>query len=187
MRLAALLTAICGLASCSRALLPGMEGVREGDPLPVEGGGPADRDASDLLTDRADDAPAAPPIAFEEFYAFGPRAPQPTAKLLGLNGKRVKLMGFMVQMERGPLGGFYLAPYPAFCDESGGGRGGLPPPSVLVLLEGARGKEVAFVDGVLEVTGILDVGNKAGEDGEAATIRLFVAEPSFIVSKARAP
>lgn len=119
-------------------------------------------------------------IDFSEFYVFGPRAPEPTAKLLGLNGKRVTLVGFMAQMELPPRGGFYLAPYPAVCDESGAGRGGLPPPSVLVLPLAARGKEVAFVDGALEVTGILDVGNKPSDDGEVASLRLILDDPNEI-------
>jgi hypothetical protein len=118
-----------------------------------------------------------PKVEFSDFYAFGPRGPALTPEILALDGKRVTLTGFMVQMESPPRGGFYLAPYPAFCDESGAGRGGLPPPSVLVLPQGARGKEIGFVDGALETSGILDLGNKSAEDGEAATVRLSLEGP----------
>jgi hypothetical protein len=120
---------------------------------------------------------SSPTIEFFEFYKYGSGAPRPKPKLLRLNGKRVTLVGYMVQMESPPRGGFYLAPYPAGCDQLGTGRGGLPPPSVLVLPPAARGKHVDFIEGTLEVTGILDVGKKESDDGEVARIRLVLDGP----------
>jgi len=120
-----------------------------------------------------------PALDFSELYVFGPRAPTPTPKLLSLHGQRVALAGFMVQMEHQPREGFYLAPYPPFCDESGAGRGGLPPPSVLVVPRAVGGEQVAFVEGPIEVTGILEVGNKASKEGEVATVRLFLDDFTY--------
>jgi hypothetical protein len=114
-----------------------------------------------------------PTIDFAELYRFGSRAPEPTEKLLGLQGKRVKVVGFMALLERPVRGGLYLAPYPSQSDESGAGRGDVPPTSILVLPSLAAGKEVAFVSGALEVTGILDFGNRES-DGERASLRLLV-------------
>lgn len=116
---------------------------------------------------------SSPTIEFSELYRFGDRAPELTPKALALQGQRVTLVGFMVSLERAPRGGFYVSPYPAASDESGGGRGDLPPTSVLVLPRTAAGRPVHFVPGALEVTGILDVGN-AETDGEPSTIRLVV-------------
>jgi hypothetical protein len=116
-----------------------------------------------------------PNLDFAELYTFGPRAPELTAKVLALHGKRVTMVGFMVALERPVKGGFFVSPYPASSDESGGGRGDLPPTSVLVLSKGAVGREVAFVPGALEITGILDVGNQEHE-GEPSTIRLLVED-----------
>jgi hypothetical protein len=102
-----------------------------------------------------------------------------TPKALGLQGKRVTMVGFMVALERPVTGGFFVSPTPAGADESGGGRGDLPPTSVLVLPKGAAGLHVAFVPGALEITGILDVGNQLHE-GEPSTIRLLVDDARSI-------
>lgn len=122
---------------------------------------------------------SAPNLDFAELYAFGPRAPELTAKVLGLHGKRVTMVGFMVALERPVKGGFFVSPYPAGSDESGGGRGDLPPTSVLVLPKVAVDQEVAFVPGALEISGILDVGNREHE-GEPSTIRLLVEDARSI-------
>ncbi len=128
--------------------------------------------------------PARPPakqsvasIDFTELYRFGPKAPEFTPKLLALEGKRVTLLGFMVLMESPVRGGFYLAPYPAASDESGAGRGGVPPTAVLVLPKQAEGKEVAYVPGALQVTGVLELGNRE-VNGEITSIRLRLERPS---------
>jgi hypothetical protein len=130
-------------------------------------------------------------LDFAELYIFGPRAPEVTAKTQGLHGKRVTMVGFMVALERPVTGGFFVSPYPAGADESGAGRGDLPPTSVLVLPTVAVGREVAFVPGALEITGILDVGNQV-HDGEPSTIRLLVDDARSIrfartLRTARAP
>lgn len=118
-------------------------------------------------------------LDFGDLYSFGPRAPEVTTKTLGLHGKRVTMVGFMVALERPVKGGFFVSAYPAGGDESGGGRGDLPPTSVLVLPKVAAGQEVAFVPGALEITGILDVGNQEHE-GEPSTIRLLVDDARSI-------
>ncbi|HET9956189.1 MAG TPA: hypothetical protein VFQ61_16895 [Polyangiaceae bacterium] len=112
-------------------------------------------------------------IDFARFYRFTNRAPVPTPELLELAGKRVTLVGFMVALERPVLGGFYLSPYPASSDESGAGRGGVPPTAVLVLVRSARGRYVQHVPGALELTGVLEVGNQE-TSGETSTIRLRI-------------
>jgi hypothetical protein len=118
-----------------------------------------------------------PTIDFAELYQFGARAPEPTPKLLALQNKRVTLVGYMVELERPARGAFYLAPYPTICDESGAGRAGIPPTAVLVVPKAARGMQIAFVPGTLEVTGVLEVGNQES-DGELATVRLRVDDLS---------
>lgn len=116
-------------------------------------------------------SPSTPTLDFAELYRFGARAPEPTPKLLTLRGKRVTLVGYMVELERPARGAFYLSPYPVICDESGAGRAGVPPTAVLVIAKAVRGKQIAFVPGTLEVTGVLEVGNQES-DGEVATVRL---------------
>lgn len=118
--------------------------------------------------------PSRPTIDFSELYTFGPRAPQPTPRLRALQGQRVTLVGFMVELAMPARGGFFLAPYPATSDESGAGRGGLPPTSVLVLVPSARGRSVTFIGGPVEVTGRLDAGNGPSPDGEMSAVRLHL-------------
>jgi hypothetical protein len=116
-----------------------------------------------------------PTIKFDELMRSTARAPELTEKLLSLSGQRVTLVGFMVEMELPAKGGFYLASYPATCDESAAGRGDLPQNSVFVVVPAARGNVVAFIPGPLEVHGTLDVGNREDEHGEVNTIRLSLA------------
>lgn len=119
--------------------------------------------------------PSRSTLEFSRLFRFGARAPEPTPELLALVGKRVTLVGFMVVLERPVEGGFYLASYPAVSDESGAGRGGVPPTSVLVLLEGVGKRPIAHVPGALEVSGTLELGNRVTH-GETATVRLILSD-----------
>jgi hypothetical protein len=125
-------------------------------------------------------APKGPasPLEFRELFAAGP-ALKPSAKALALDGKRVRIVGFMAEMEEPIEGAFYLVPRPIKLDESGGGTGDLPLESVLIAVPGAEGKLLPHVDGALEGTGVLEVGNRADERGRVSNFRLRLdqAEP----------
>jgi len=119
----------------------------------------------------------ATPLLFREFFEPAAGELKPSAKLLTLNGKRVRLVGFMAQMENPPRGAFYLCPRPVFCDEAGGGTADLPAEAVRVIVRSAKGKEIALLSRALEVTGILEVGNRTEEDGHVSAIRLILDSP----------
>jgi len=114
------------------------------------------------------------PLEFIEFFAPSNAELKLSPKLLALNGKRVRLVGFMAQMEDAPLGAFYLCPRPVFCDESGGGTADLPAESVRVVVRSAKGKAIPFTPRALEVTGLLEVGNRVEDDGQMSAIRLIL-------------
>jgi len=116
-------------------------------------------------------------IEFREFFEADVGELKPSAKLLGLNGRRVRLIGFMAQMEQPPSGAFYLCPRPVFADESGGGTADLPVGSVRVIVRSAKGKKFPFIARAIEVTGILEVGAQADEDGTVSSIRLILDAP----------
>jgi hypothetical protein len=99
---------------------------------------------------------------------------KPSVKAVSLTGKRVRLVGFMAQMELPPKGGFYLVPRPLHVDEAGSGTADLPPDSVLVVSRSTAGQTLPFMQGALEVTGILEIGNRADEDGRVSAIRLLL-------------
>lgn len=115
-------------------------------------------------------------IAFSEFFDPAPssRGLKPSSRLLGLEGKRVRIVGFMAQMEAPPKGGFYLCGRPVFADEAGGGTADLPPDAVLVLVHSASGKQLELVRGALEVTGVLELGSREDEDGRVSRIRIIL-------------
>jgi hypothetical protein len=114
------------------------------------------------------------PLSFKEFFEDAKGPIQPSRKLIGLNGKRVSLVGFMAQMEIAPLGAFYLCPRPVVCDEEGGGTADLPPESVLVIMRSQKGQTVSFIPNALEVTGILEVGAQTSTDGSISYFRLIL-------------
>jgi len=115
--------------------------------------------------------PEAERLEFREFFEPGAGLLL-TPKLRALSGKRVRLVGFMAQLELPPRGAFYLVPRPVHCDESGGGTADLPLESVLVLSTSSAGQAVPFLAGALEVTGLLEVGNQPDSEGRVSAFRL---------------
>jgi hypothetical protein len=133
-------------------------------------------------------APASPePLAFDEFFESSARELRPSARLLSLDGRRVRLRGFMAQMEEPPKGGFYLCHAPVFAAEGGGGTGDLPPDAVLVVVKSARGKELAHIPRPLEVTGVLQISPQTDEEGRVSRIRILLDEPRHAAKVARPP
>lgn len=116
---------------------------------------------------------AAEPLAFQELLERGPGLAF-SRRARALDGKRVRLTGFMVEMELPPRGAFYLVPHPLFADESGGGTADLPPQAVRVVVRSSRGEAIPFVARRIEVTGVLVLGNAVDEDGRVSAIRLVL-------------
>jgi len=113
-------------------------------------------------------------LSFKEIFEASPRELKPSAKLLSLNGKRVTMVGYMAQMEMPPEGAFYLAFQPVACGEGGGGTADLPPDAVLVIVRSAKGRKLEHIARRIEVTGILEVGNLTGEDGQVSALRMIL-------------
>ena len=116
-------------------------------------------------------SPPAQRLEFAEFFEPGAGL-HPSQKVRSLVGQRVRLVGFMAQLELPPTGAFYLVPRPLHCDESGGGTADLPPESVLVLSTASAGKVVPFLEGALELTGTFELGNAPDSEGRVAAFRL---------------
>ena len=131
----------------------------------------------------AADLPPAP-LAFKEFFDPSVSNLKPSEKLEALNKRRVELVGFMAQMEDELEGSFYLAPRPVFCDEEGGGNADLPPEAVLVIVPFRSHQRISFVPGLLEVTGVLELGNKE-VNGQVSRIRLIMDQPDNQVSRSK--
>jgi hypothetical protein len=110
-------------------------------------------------------------ITFADLLVPGPRL-APSPKLVALAGQRVRLVGFMAELEEPPRGAFYLTARPVRCDEGGGGTGDLPPDAVLVIVRSASDQEIPFYPGSIEVTGILDLGAAADHAGRPSSFRI---------------
>jgi hypothetical protein len=99
----------------------------------------------------------------------------PTTEALA--GKRVRIRGYMVQMEDPPKGAFYVAARPVFQDESGGGTGDIPPASVRVRVREAEGAQVPWTPRPIEVVGTLEIGREEDAEGRVSFVRLVLEEP----------
>jgi hypothetical protein len=123
-------------------------------------------------------APSAPDARLElrELVTRG-QTLAPSAKAESLAGKRVITTGYMAQMELAPKGAFYLASRPVRCDEAGAGTADLPPDALLVLTDALRDRVVPFVPGPIEVSGVLEVGNRTNAEGRTSGFRLTLDAP----------
>jgi hypothetical protein len=121
--------------------------------------------------------PTGEKLEFRELLDPGPEL-KPSARALALAGKRVRMVGFMAEMELPPRGGFYLVPGPMKVDEAGGGTADLPLQAVRVVSPSAAGSVAAHQDGPLEVTGILELGSTEDADGRVSSIRVLLDGPA---------
>jgi hypothetical protein len=118
-------------------------------------------------------------LAFDDFFVKDARNLEPTPALVAANGKRVRIVGFMAQMELPPKSGFYLTRRPVFCDEAGGGTADLPPDAVRVVVVSEHPNEIPYLPGPLAIVGILDIGHKEEADGTVSPLRLLLrGEPA---------
>lgn len=137
-------------------------------------------ESSSLSKSDADSNPVS--LSFKEIFDRGTAELKPSARLLALNGKRVRLIGYMVQMEIERLGGFYLSSRPTFCDEEGGGTADLPPDTVFVIVSSYKDKKMSFIPGPLEVTGTLELSRRESTDGAISFINLTLEKPNSITT-----
>src|SRR5262249_15139878 len=100
----------------------------------------------------------APELPFADVVAPGAEL-RISARARALDGARVRVMGFMANMELPPRGGLYLVPRPVHCDEAGGETADVPLESVLVVAPSTKEKRSRSYPGALEVTGTFEVGN----------------------------
>lgn len=133
---------------------------------------------------QADPAPA---LAFRDLLTADAAGVRTSVKARALSGSRVRLVGFMAKMEVPPKGGFYLTPRPVACDEEGGGTADLPPESVFVVVRSSPGRELPWSPRALEVTGLLEVGNRLGEEPCATPFRLLLDRPQDLPGASEKP
>ena len=121
-------------------------------------------------------------LMFRDFFVMpiGPHAVEMTPKLFALDGRRVRIVGYMAQQEEPHPGFFMLAPVPTIV--AGGSAGmaeDLPPATLFVHLPPAQAHKVAsHQSGLLVLTGTLGVGSREEGDGRLSMVRLQLDTPS---------
>ena len=115
-------------------------------------------------------------LKFGEFFSMpiGPRGLDASTKLIGLSGKQVRLLGYMVRAEKPVPGMFILTPLPvSLGDEDESLSDDLPASSVFVHLDAASAATaLPFYPGLLQLTGTLLLGPHDEADGHVSTVRL---------------
>jgi hypothetical protein len=115
---------------------------------------------------------------------IGPRGLEPTEKLIGLNGKRVRMVGFMARQEAATPGLLILTPMPvALGDRDESLSDDLPGNAVFVHLRESADTVPPYLPGLIQLTGVLEIGAKDEADGHVSSYRLRLdAEPTREIS-----
>jgi len=116
-------------------------------------------------------------LKFREFFRMpvGPRGLEPTEKLLSLDGRRVRIVGYMVQQETPVEGVFILSPLPVLigdADESLSDD--LPPSAMFVHIPSGVPQHVPFTPGLISLNGTLGIGPREEAEGRVSSIRLML-------------
>jgi len=112
-------------------------------------------------------------LKFREMFKWpvGPRGLEPSEKLLRLDGRPVRIVGYMVEQET--MRSFILAPLPIkLGDEDENLADDIPPGVVFVHSVAPESPDLRYRPGLLELTGTLSVGSFAEADGRTSTVRL---------------
>lgn len=117
-------------------------------------------------------------LRFGELFKrpVGPGGLEPTARLLALAGRPVRVIGYMAAAALPMAGRIVLAPMPVeLGDEDEHLADDLPPQAVFVHLSGpAAERIVPNYHGLLALTGRLDIGPRDEPDGHVSTVRLLL-------------
>lgn len=120
---------------------------------------------------------------------IGPKGLEPTEKLLSLDGKRVRLVGYMVGQEESAKGVIILTPMPvSLGDEDESLSDDLPGNAVFVhLTPRYADKPVPNMQGLLQFTGTLHLGPQDEADGHVSAIRLDLDDATSRLLTTAAP
>jgi hypothetical protein len=114
-------------------------------------------------------------LKFRDIFKMpvGDKGLEPSATLLALDGKRVRIVGYMVRQQPAPQGMFLLSPLPVeISDEDEPLADDLPPSVIAVEVGGAADKSIPLLSGLIQITGVLHIGVKT----DAASGRVSSAQ-----------
>jgi hypothetical protein len=138
-------------------------------------------------SDAKHNTPTLPPLPagvtelkFNEFFVspVGELGLTLTGKLRGLDGQRVRILGYMVRQETATPGKLLFSPLPAQINEHDSEfADDLPPSTVHVFVPARRDQPVPYTPKLLLLTGTLSVGNRTEADGRISVVRLTLDPP----------
>jgi hypothetical protein len=118
-------------------------------------------------------------LKFHDFYRLplGPRGLELTEQVKALDGRKVRILGYMTQYSHAVPGTLLLTPYAVKMDDCHYGLADdLPPQTLHVTVPRLAGQKIAFRPGPLLLTGLLEVGPKEQPDGRNFAVRLVLDE-----------
>lgn len=120
-------------------------------------------------------------LTFREFFKLpiGPRGLEPTEKLVSLDGKRVRILGYMVHQEQATPGRFILSPLLVSMSEiADGPADDMPASAVFVHLPETDHRIISYTRRPLLLTGRLGLGSEEEPDGRVSYVRLYPDPPA---------
>ena len=122
-------------------------------------------------------------LKFHEIFKLpvGPRGLEPSEKLIGLNDKQVRMVGYMANEEHPTPGMFILSPLPVnMGDEDESFADDLPASAVFVHMGTAHNEVVPHLPGLIKLTGVLQFGAQQEPDGRISTVRILL-DPALVL------
>jgi hypothetical protein len=119
-------------------------------------------------------------LKFDEFFVHpvGPKGLKFTEKLRKLDGKRVRMVGYMVEQDKGVPGVFLFSALPIqLHDHDAALADDLPAAVVHVSVPTCRDQRIPHARGRMLVTGVLNIGPRDEPDGRVSAVRLALDPP----------
>jgi hypothetical protein len=120
-------------------------------------------------------------IKFRDFFQnpVGSHGLQISDLLQRTAGHRIRIVGYMVAQETAPTGRFFLTPLPIRMSEhADGDADDLPPTTVVVLMpDSDNARSLPHTPGLMQLTGVLEVGRRELDDGRVSWVRLRLDPP----------
>lgn len=120
-------------------------------------------------------------LKFADFFKLpiGPLGLEYSDKVQRLDGKRVRISGFMIRQSAPVPWAFLLSPIPATLHESEFGFSEDLPATILhVKIQRNPVPVVPYTPGLMLLTGLLSVGTQEEADGRISSVRLILDPPS---------
>ena len=127
-------------------------------------------------------------LKFGQFFVtpVGPQGLTFTDKLVSLDGKRVRMTGYMVEQDHGARGVFLFSALPIHLhDHDSALADDLPAAVVHVTVPTCRDRPVPYARGLMLLSGTLSVGPRDEPDGRISLVRLALDPPEALGTKRR--